>query len=255
MIGAGSPPDGIPEPSETDSAMTDHHFSKRRSRALAVAFAAALLGSPVGAFEAQGPQAPLAPAAQKAAKPAVDETNPKVVARVQTELMNSGNLDDAAMARSLLKRGTAHNSLGRYAAALADLTGAIFIGLGDAEMREAYRERAKAYAATGQTRLAEQDNAKAGSSGSLAAATPRPAASGAGEPDTSKLKLPAFKTTVVAPTGDDPAPAASGNKAAGKAVANKAAPAPEPAAPAASAAAAGDKKKAIPAFRTSIVGN
>lgn len=213
--------------------MTDHFLTLRRSLVVVTAAALTVLSAPAGAFEVQGPQGAVTPQAAKPAKPAVDESNPKVIVRLQTELINSGNLDSANMAKSLLRRGTAHYSLGHYAAALADLTGAIFIGtLSDAEMREAYRERAKAYGATGQTRLAEQDSAKASSSGSLAVAAPATGgkAATADEPDSSGLKLPAFKTSVVAAPAEAEAPAKSGG-----------------------AAPAGSDKKAVPAFRSSIV--
>lgn len=87
----------------------------------------------------------------------------KLAARTITTAMNSGNLSDQQMAQALYRRGLAYRSAGRHSSAIADLTGALWLGkLGSAERKDAYRQRAMAYEATGYKKFARSDYGKSG---------------------------------------------------------------------------------------------
>jgi len=87
----------------------------------------------------------------------------KAANRTITSAMNSGRLDESVMARALYRRGVVYQSMGRYAAAIADLTGALAIGkLSSLDRKAAYGMRAKAYGAAGFKKQAFADRAKAG---------------------------------------------------------------------------------------------
>ena len=149
----------------------------------------------------------------------------KVAIRTLTKAMNSGDLSSEQMALALYKRGEAFNGAGRYSSAIADLTGSIWLGKLDiVSQKEAYRQRANAYQATGHKKLARRDMGKVGQR----AANLQRAAKTA-ELAGSHLPIPSFNTVVRA---------AKKSKSLARTQA-----AAKPAVP---------KKAVIPAFRTSI---
>jgi len=89
----------------------------------------------------------------------------KVAIRSLTKVMNSGSLSDKEMAVALYLRGQAYNGRKRHSAAIADLTGALFLEkLGRKETQKAYAQRAIAYRATGYSKLARRDVGRSGQS-------------------------------------------------------------------------------------------
>lgn len=150
----------------------------------------------------------------------------KAAARTITKAMNSGELSDSEMAQALYRRGVAYNGSARHSSAIADLTGAIWLGkLGSAARKDAYRQRASAYQATGHKKLARSDLGKAGAgAASVQPVAKKPATAAANPP------ISGFDTVVRA--AKKPA-LPTRSKIATK----------KPIAP---------KKPVIPAFRTSI---
>lgn len=149
----------------------------------------------------------------------------KAAARTITKAMNSGDLSDSEMARALYRRGVAYNGSGRHSSAIADLTGAIWLKkLGGAAQKEAYRQRATAYQATGHKKRARADLGRAGSGVASVSRLPQKPAIAAAKPS-----ITGFSTVVHA--AKKPALPARAKIAA------------KPIAP---------KKPVIPAFRTSI---
>ena len=164
-----------------------------------------------------------------------------------TRAMNSGQVEDGEMARALYLRGLAFEAMGRKAAAIADLTGALDLGrLSASEKKAAHAARARAYAATGFAKMAARDRSLA-VSGFVSKVKPARWASRASRPVRSaraaaaaastrhKSAIPAFATIV------KPVSAQSAHSAPRK---YRARPARRHQA-----------KKPIPAFRTSVSSN
>ena len=87
----------------------------------------------------------------------------KAAVRTITKAMNSGGLTDKQMAKALYKRGVAYNGVKRYSAAIADLTGALWLTKLDGTSKKlAHQERAFAYQSTGHKKLAARDFARSG---------------------------------------------------------------------------------------------
>ena len=87
----------------------------------------------------------------------------KGAVRTITKAMNAGDLSDSQMAQALYKRGVAQNGTKRHSSAIADLTGAIWLGKLDAASQKlAYQQRAIAYESTGHKKLARKDFARSG---------------------------------------------------------------------------------------------
>ncbi len=117
----------------------------------------------------------------------------KVAVRTITKAMNAGDLTDRQMAQALYKRGLAYNGTKRHSAAIADLTGAIWLDkLDGASKKLAYRQRAIAYESTGHKKQARSDFAKSG--GRPVAAVQGPARKSAIVK--SAPPIPAFNTVV-----------------------------------------------------------
>lgn len=165
---------------------------------------------------------------QKAEKQ-LSEKKYKLAARTLTKAMNSGSLSGAEMTRALYRRGIAYNGSGRYSSAIADLTGALWLGkLDDSGRKDAYRQRARAYEATGYKKQARQDLGRAGKTGSSIVVSSKKAGQNVPLPP-----IPTFKTVVRAAAKKTPSTASAPVSAKAASV--------KPA-----------TSRTIPAFRTSI---